>query len=113
MTRVWKGSVTARTFVTHRCHTFDASYSFRPGVEYIVYAGWYNGDLYTSDCYRTNPLSAAEDDLLAFGAGKLPAPNPFSKADLARKLIVVFLLLSALGWLTLKARRKYGDQKIA
>jgi hypothetical protein len=113
VTRVWKGIVGARTTVVHRYRTGDASYSFLPGAEYIVYAGWYDGDLYTSNCYRTNPLSAASEDLLAFGPGAPPSPNPSSKTDLVRKLLVILLLLSTLGWLAWKARRRYGDQKIA
>jgi hypothetical protein len=108
VTTVWKGSVNIRTSVIHNLLTADDSYSFRKGGEYIVYAKLAEGELHTSDCFRTNPLSAAKEDLTAFGPGKPPAPNPSSRIDLTRKLIVVFLLLLALGLVAWMARRRFG-----
>ena len=108
---VWKGDITARTNVIHSLLSADSSYSFRRGEKYIVYASWYDGELYTSACYRNNLLSAAGEDLAAFGAGKPPLPNPSTLANSIGKLIAVFLLLALLGWAAWHARRKYGVQK--
>jgi hypothetical protein len=110
VTTVWKGSVTARTYVLHTLLTADDSYSFRHRQDYIVYARWVEGELRTSQCYRNNPLSAAKDDLLAFGSGKPPIPNPSSIPGIVQKLIFVFLLLLMLGWLAWKAWRKYSSK---
>jgi hypothetical protein len=108
---VWKGEVTARTSIIHSIASCGASYSFRKGEEYIVYAKWFEGELYNAWCHRNNPLVAAREDLLAFGVGKPPISHPSSLADLARRLIVLFLILALLGWVTRGLRRKYGDQK--
>jgi hypothetical protein len=111
VTTVWKGDVTARTSIIHSIDRCGASYSFRLGGEYIVYARWFEGELYNAWCHRNNPLSAAGEDLLAFGAGKPPIPNPSSLSDLTRRLTVLSLLLGLFGWAIWQARRKYGVQK--
>ena len=111
VTMVWKGEVTARTSIIHSIAGCGASYSFRKGEEYIVYANGFEGELYNAWCHRNNPLIAAREDLLAFGVGKPPIPHPSSLADIARRLSVLFLFLALLGWAIQGLRRKYGDQK--
>ncbi|MGH9832217.1 MAG: hypothetical protein ACREBD_35320 [Blastocatellia bacterium] len=110
---VWKGDVTASASVIHPTSLCCGcgGYSFRQGEEYIVYASWGDGELRTHSCYRNNPLSAAGEDLSAFGAGKPPSPNPPSLADLPRRLTVLFSFLALLGWAFWGLRRKYGVQK--
>jgi hypothetical protein len=105
---VWKGKIFAKTSVVSGP---PCGYYFRHGEEYIVYAWWHEGELGASYCTRNKKLSAAGEDLAAFGAGKPPAPNPSSMANYIRALIAVFLLLSVLGLAGWQARRKYGLQK--
>jgi hypothetical protein len=108
VTTVWKGDIFAKTSVVNEpC----CEYGFRPGEEYIVYAGRLKGGLRTVRCWRNNNLSAAGEDLAAFGAGKPPAPNPSPQGAYIGRLIAVLMLLSLLGWAALQARRKYGVQK--
>lgn len=108
VTTVWKGDVTARTSVIHKIAICGGNYSFRQGEEYIVYASRFEGELHNAWCHRNNPLSASGEDLLAFGVGKPPTPNPPSLADLTSRLAVLFLFLTLLGWATWGLRRKYG-----
>jgi hypothetical protein len=108
VTMVWKGEVAARTTIIHSIASCGASYSFRQGEEFIVYAKWFEGELYNAWCHRNNPLSAASEDLSAFGAGKPPVPIPSSLADLTRRLTILFLFLALLGWAIQRLRRKYG-----
>jgi hypothetical protein len=107
VTTVWKGDVSVKTalIIESIC-----GYYFRPGEEYIVYANRYNKGLGTYPCRRINKLSAAGEDLAAFGAGRPPTPNPSLAANYITALIVVFMLLSALGLSLWQARRKYGAQ---
>jgi len=108
VTTVWKGDIFAKTSVVHEpC----CEYGFRPGEEYIVYAGRFKWGLRTQRCWRNNNLSAAGEDLAAFGAGKPPAPNPSPQGAYIGMLIAILMLLSLLGWAALQARRKYGVQK--
>jgi hypothetical protein len=108
VTTVWKGDIFAKTSVVNQqC----CGYSFRPGGEYIVYARWFEGELRTGRCWRNNDLSAAGEDLAAFGAGKPPAPNLLLQVAYIGRLIAVLALLFLLGWAALQARRKYGVQK--
>jgi|GEM_PF-1158824 len=113
VTAVWKGDVTARTYIIHNITStcLTSGYSFLQGEEYIVYARWLGGELHTGGMSGTYLLSAAREDLLAFGAGKPPIPNPSSLADFPRRLTVLFLFLALLGWATHGLRRKYGVQK--
>jgi hypothetical protein len=110
VTKVWKGDVTVKTSVFHPI-SGCASYSFRREEEYIVYASWFKDELHTAGVYRNTLLSEAGEDLLAFGAGKPPLPNPSSLSDLSRRLTVLSLLLGLFGWAIWQARRKYGVQK--
>src|SRR5215475_8937693 len=98
VTRVWKGDVTASTYVIHPITHPDVGYSFRQGEQYIVYARKFNGSFYTIACYRNNLLSAAGEDLLAFGAGKLPIPNPSARRELTLRLTILCLFLALIGW---------------
>jgi len=108
VTTVWKGDIFAKTSVVNeRC----CGYRFLPGGEYIVYAQRFEGGLRTGLCFRNNNLSAAGEDLAAFGAGKPPAPNPSPHGAYIGMLIAILMLLSLLGWAALQARRKYGVQK--
>jgi len=110
---VWKGKLFAKTSVIHSLDGWGTGYSFREGEEYIVYAVWFEGELYASGgCLRINKLNAASEDLAALGVGNSPAPNPSSLAGNIGKLMAVFLLLLSLGWAAWQARRKYGIQKI-
>jgi hypothetical protein len=105
VTTVWKGDIFAKTsVVSERC----CGYSFRPGGEYIVYARRFEGALRAGRCWRNNYLSAAGEDLAAFGAGKPPSPNPLLRGAYIGRLIAVSTLLFLLGWAALQARRKYG-----
>lgn len=110
VTKVWKGDVTARTHVIHSVLS-SVGYGFRRGNEYIVYARRLGGELHTSQCYRNNPLSAASEDLAAFGAGKPPALNPPSLADLPLRLTALSLFLALFGLAAWELRRRYGVQK--
>lgn len=110
VTKVWKGDITARTYVLHSLLS-SVSYSFRQGEEYIVYARRFDGELHTGQCYRNNLLSAAGEDLSAFGSGKPPSPNPPSLTDLPRRLTILFSFFALLGWAFWGLRRKYGVQK--
>ena len=51
----------------------SCGYGFKEGEKYLVYAyGQEDGDIRTSICTRTRPLSHAEKDLKALGPGKEP-----------------------------------------
>jgi len=106
VTTVWKGEILARTSVDN---SEICGHLFRQGEEYIVYAVWARGELFTGSCLRTNELRDAGEDLTAFGAGKPPTPIPSLALKFIRAMIAVLLLLSLLGWSTWRARRKYGD----
>jgi hypothetical protein len=107
VTAVWKGDVSVKTSVVTGP---ICQYYFRPGEDYIVYANWYNGKLSTYRCGRNNKLRDAGEDLAVLGAGRSPGPNPSLAANYITAMIVVFMLLSALGWSLWQARRKYGAQ---
>src|SRR5262245_20979571 len=109
--RVWKGDVTARTYVIHPISQPDVGYSFRQGEEYIVYALKFYDGFSTTACYLNNPLSAAGEDLLAFGPGKPPIPNPSSRRGIAHRLTILFLFLAVIGGAFFALWHKYGDQK--
>jgi len=111
VTSVWKGDVTARTYVIHPISQPDVGYSFRQGEEYIVYALKFYDGFSTTACYRNNPLSAAGEDLLAFGPGKPPIPNPSSRRGIAHRLTILFLFLAVIGGAFFALWHKYGDQK--
>ena len=75
---VWKGSVTATTFV-YVWHGPACGYgNFEVGEDFLVYAdqrdfpGVDADTLFVSVCCRTRPLERAGDDLLALGEGRLP-----------------------------------------
>jgi hypothetical protein len=108
VTTVWKGDISANTSVVSGP---PCGYRFRPGEEYIVYAGLFKEGLRTGACRGNDKLSRAGEDLAAFGAGKPPAPNPSPQGAYIGRLITVLTLLSLLGWAALLARRKYGVQK--
>ena len=111
VTSVWKGDVTARTYVMHPIAHPDVGYSFRQGAEYIVYAKRFYDGFSTTACYRNNPLSVAGEDLMAFGAGKPPNPNPYSRRELIYRLTILFLFLAPIGWSFYALWRRYGAQK--
>jgi hypothetical protein len=108
VTRVWKGSILARTSVDG---SSPCGYDFRLGEEYIVYAKWFEGKLHTGMCWRNNELRNASADLAAFGAGNPPALNPSLAPNNISALIAVLLWISLLGWVTWRAHRKYGVQR--
>jgi len=110
VTTVWKGDIFAKTSVVSGPPS-TCGYGFRPGEEYIVYAGRFEGGMRTGACWGNNKLSRAGEDLAAFGAGKPPAPNPSPQGAYIGRLIAVLMMLSLLGWAALLARRKYGVQK--
>ena len=111
VTRVWKGDVTAITYVIHPLAQPVVGYSFRQGEEYIVYAKKFYGGFSTTACYRNNLLSVAGEDLMAFGAGKPPIPNPYSRRELIYRLTILFLFLALIGWSFYAFWRRYGAQK--
>lgn len=111
VTKVWKGDITARTSIIHSIAFPDVSYSFRQGEEYIVYAKKFDRWFYTTGCFRNNLLSAAGEDLLAFGAGKPPIPNPSLLGDLIQRLVVLFLFLGLIGWAFWSLWLRYGGHK--
>ena len=65
----------------------------------------------TTACYRNNLLSVAGEDLMAFGAGKPPIPNPYSRRELIYRLTILFLFLALIGWSFYAFWRRYGAQK--
>jgi hypothetical protein len=110
VTEVWKGDITARTHVIHSPHSCGG-YSFRQREEYIVYARWFEGELYNAWCHRNNPLSAAGEDLLAFGKGNPPAPAPSSLVNFVGRLAALLSFLALVGWGVRALRRKYSVQE--
>lgn len=81
--RSWKGVTTTRADVRTGYGGGDCGYEFVLGVTYVVYAGQTSqGDWGTGICTRTNPVTAAVDDLSYLGPLSTlpltPVPAPFN-----------------------------------
>lgn len=85
VTEVWKGNVTAETYVYTGSGGGDCGYLFQQGGDYLIYAnavtaadgsfGLPVGGLVTGICNRTRPIAQAGEDLAALGTGQAPTPG--------------------------------------
>lgn len=93
VSEVWKGEVPQEITLSTAASSAACGYEFASGSEYLVYAGETRDGLSTGLCSRTQPLSAATEDLDALGAGAAPAPGQ-GEGDLPSFLLPAGLLAS-------------------
>jgi MYXO-CTERM domain-containing protein len=83
--RVFKGELQATTWVVTRASSAACGRSFVQGKRYLVYAHRSGeGDLGDTMCSRTRPISTADEDLAALGAGA-PPPAPATPETQSRE----------------------------
>ncbi len=99
VTRHFRGAnVTAISIMTSSDGA-SCGFNFEQGRSYLVYAYEVDGELWTSICTRTNLLSQATDDLVAFDALDLveedgsesPSCGGSTSAAMAQAAMLVFL----------------------
>ncbi len=108
VSKVWKGSVGDTVNVLTEDLAYSSPYTscgypFNPDTEYIVYASYSQGQLWTYLCSGTTMLQGAEEDLKVLNAGpdlfawvpeEVMDSWPYLLADvLALGLLVVLLVL--------------------
>jgi hypothetical protein len=110
VSEVWDGDVHERQGVTTESHTSMCGYPFEEGREYLVYARTTGEGVLGADlCSRTTLLDGADEDLSAFGPGRVPLegadvpggglPTPLLVAAGAAALLAV-----AAGWVLARRR---------
>jgi len=72
VSKVWKGPVHSTLLATTARSGASCGYGFERGQEYLVYARGTETELEVSLCSRTQPLSAADEDLAVLGQGNIP-----------------------------------------
>jgi hypothetical protein len=77
VTKTWKGVSESQVIIATGFGGGDCGYEFQNDEEYLVYASpstiyGDKDDLTTIICDRTNEVSAAQDDLIILGEGKVP-----------------------------------------
>ena len=100
--RSWKGVTATQADVRTGYGGADCGYEFVIGVEYVVYAGQTaEGEWGANICSRTNPTTAAVDDLTYLGPlptlPLTPVPATFNWWWVCLGLFVIVLALSLLG----------------
>lgn len=83
--RVFKGKLSASTSIVTRTSSAACGRNFVLGKHYLIYAHRTpEGDLGDTMCSRTRPISTADEDLAALGAGA-PPPAPPEPATQSRE----------------------------
>ncbi|NLF11026.1 MAG: hypothetical protein GX597_04480 [Anaerolineaceae bacterium] len=94
--RVWKGPAVHNLVIVTARHSVSCGFPFEVGEEYLVYARAVEGELHTSICSRTAPLSAVAEDLVALGPGMAMAPaEPEPPAGRWRGVLPLLLVAAA------------------
>jgi len=100
VSKVWKGNVSTEVTVVTALSSVSCGYEFEKGKVYIVYAyvddsdfvSHDKGELITSVCTRTKPLSESEQDLTALGNGYAPANiKEITLVDPPSSVIIIIL----------------------
>jgi hypothetical protein len=65
--RGWKGEMSDRITVRTPFGDVVCGFDFRIGRDYLVYANWWDGEVYVSLCSRTAPFLEAQQDMEDLG----------------------------------------------
>lgn len=94
--KIWKGIFDKTVAVSTGIGGGDCGYAFKEGERYFVYAFGDVSSLAANICSRTRLLSAAGDDLLALGEGKIPFSQPDTPSgghlNFSNNLIFIIIL---------------------
>jgi hypothetical protein len=93
----WKGAKTTYLTVRGGAGSGDCGYIFSQGKQYVVYSREWAGNLYTSNCSRTNEITQASEDLSYLQTLPESELTPVMAPQIFCLILVTVIVIALLG----------------